>query len=209
MKWTAAGSSSRPALTSSLLTSMPSVARRERALGTSEHARALPRSFPLCVCTSWPRPTSRRLTSAHTSRGIHDSMAWRVFSGFAVGSRPVHPSWLQIRCTCVSTLMPSHFPKATLRRMIAILGPTPGSLRTSSMLEGTRPPCWSAIMRVASLMYFTLLLKKPTLRMSSRRSSSEVARTLDTVRPWARSPRMTSALMVSLVCEESMRLTRQ
>ena len=53
------------------------------------------------------------------------------------------------------------------------------------------------------LMYLTLLLLKPTARMSSKRLASVVARMFSTVRPCARSLSIVAALTVSLVCDES------
>eukprot|EP00966_Prymnesium_polylepis_P111793 2586069-Prymnesium_polylepis.2 len=76
--------------------------------------------------------------------------------------------------------MPSTHPNATRITMSAILGPTPGSAISPSIVDGIAPPCSSLIVRVASLMKRTLLLWKPTARISSSSASSDVARMLST-----------------------------
>ena len=44
-----------------------------------------------------------------------------------------------MRLTCVSTAMPSTMPKLTLRTMLAVLRPTPGSFVSSRIVCGTSP----------------------------------------------------------------------
>mmetsp|Transcript_10572 Transcript_10572/g.42728 ORF Transcript_10572/g.42728 Transcript_10572/m.42728 type:complete len:254 (+) Transcript_10572:587-1348(+) len=205
-------SSSRPFLLlscssfrASLAGSTPRVRSSSRAATGSEHAvRAFRSSLARSVCTSCPKPTITRFTSGHRSRGIHASMAARVCSGVLVALGPVQPSWLHTLCTCVSTAMPAQTPVLTRSTMSAILGPTPGSAQSPSTVSGTRPACSSRMRRVVSLMYLSLLLWKPTLRMRSWNASSGVARTFSTVSPCARSRAIVSAVTVSLVCDESM-----
>jgi len=109
-----------------------------------------------------------------------------------------------MRWTCVSTEMPTILSKQTLRQMSAIFGPTPGSAVSASSVSGTVESCSSTRRRVVALMNFTLLLWKPTARISSSSSSSGVARMFAIVRPCARSFAIVAALTVSFVCDESM-----
>merc|ERR1719272_897868 len=84
---------------STLSTSMPHRVSRALAAAGSEQASALRSSLGFSVWISCPRPTMRRLTSPHTSRGIHASSAARVFSGVLVTAPLLadQPSWLAMR----------------------------------------------------------------------------------------------------------------
>lgn len=57
------------------------------------------------MLTCWPKPTNRKLISAHKLEGNHDWRVCRVCSGVAFSA--THPRRWQTRFTFVSTIMPS------------------------------------------------------------------------------------------------------
>mgnify|MGYP006948644570 CR=1 FL=1 len=115
-----------------------------------------------------------------------------------------------MRCTCVSTPMPTLSPMLCICRN-AILGPTPGSEHRSSIVRGTSPPKRSRRISAARRRYSVLRRKKPTLAMHSWMTSSGVSSSDARHRPLGRrvcSLCTASAVTGSLVCELSIRLTR-
>ena len=57
----------------------------------------------------------------------------------AASSAP-SPSRFEMRCTCVSTQMLRRLLKPRISTRLAVLRPTPGSVSSSSIVPGTRPP---------------------------------------------------------------------
>src|SRR6185369_16679974 len=78
-----------------------------------------------------------------------------IFSGSFSALRARRP---ERRWTWVSTTTPSFSPKALPSTTLAVLRPTPGSARRSSMRGGTSPP-WSAVNACASAWIARALLR--------------------------------------------------
>ena len=90
-------------------------------------------------------------------------------------SERVNSSRRAMRCTWVSTTIPSPRPNQEPSTTLAVLRATPGSVSNSSIVSGTRPPNCCITLRAAPTMFFALLRKKPVERISGSNSSGSIA----------------------------------
>ena len=75
--------------------------------------------------------------------GIHQRLGRPARSAASVSSGLLvrtQPSRFAMRWTCVSTQIPG-LPNPSVTVRFAVFLPTPGSSRSASIVEGTRPPC--------------------------------------------------------------------
>ena len=73
----------------------------------------------------------------HHRRSVARYSACSVSSGSVVFTQP---SRFEMRCTCVSTQMFCRLLKPRISTRFAVLRPTPGSITSSSIVDGTLPP---------------------------------------------------------------------
>ncbi len=115
-----------------------------------------------------PWSTSMELRSSQSSRGTILIRSPSIFSGSDSLLRPSRPANLR---TWVSTAMPSALPYPADSTMLAVFRATPGRVKSSAIVSGTRPPKSSTIFFAAPRMLFALIRKKPVDRISFSSSS--------------------------------------